>query len=242
MIRLRSPNTVNVFGAVTSLPDRMVLVMELLPNGDLLTLLKKSKKPLPEKQARRIIGDICAGMAFLHSKNTVHGDLKSANVLLDGDDRAKVICRLWLGVDYSNCASTDFCLSRLDNAPMAPWARNFNTRVKKSALAFPLLATISRQLEVVLFCVFLSQIADFGTSRWTQSTNTTGLATYTTKLNQTTQMIIAWSAPEVRSLRTSVGVGFQQSWLDGVVFTGLTPGELIYGVDTANFVCSISPC
>ena len=90
MIRLRSPNTVNVFGAVTSLPDRMVLVMELLPNGDLLTLLRKSKKPLPEQQCRSIIGDICAGMAFLHGKNTIHGDLKSANVLLDGGGRAKV--------------------------------------------------------------------------------------------------------------------------------------------------------
>jgi len=39
MIRLRSPNTVNVFGAVTSLPDRMVLVMELLPNGSVLQQL-----------------------------------------------------------------------------------------------------------------------------------------------------------------------------------------------------------
>ncbi|CAM9226240.1 unnamed protein product [Ectocarpus sp. 12 AP-2014] len=128
MIRLRSPNTVNVFGAVTSLPDRMVLVMELLPNGG-LTLLKRAKKPLPEEQSRRIIEDICAGMAFLHSKDTVHGDLKSANVLLNGDGRAK--------------------------------------------------------------------IGDFGTSRWSQHTNSTGLATYTTKANQTTQMSLAWSAPEV---------------------------------------------
>ena len=95
MIRLRSPNTVNVFGAVTSLPDRMVLVMELLPNGDLLTLLRKAKKPLPEEQCRSIIGDICAGMAFLHSKDTVHGDLKSANVLLDGGGRAKVRISRW---------------------------------------------------------------------------------------------------------------------------------------------------
>lgn len=91
MIRLRNPNTVNVFGAVTCLPDRMVLVMELMVGGDLLSLLKRSKKPLPEEQTRRIIGDICAGMAFLHSKNTVHGDLKSVNVLLDGDGRAKVM-------------------------------------------------------------------------------------------------------------------------------------------------------
>ncbi|CAN0383843.1 unnamed protein product, partial [Ectocarpus fasciculatus] len=36
---------------------------------------------------------------------------------------------------------------------------------------------------------------DFGTSRWT--TNSTGLATSTTKSSQTTQMSIAWSAPEV---------------------------------------------
>ncbi|CAN0427145.1 unnamed protein product, partial [Hapterophycus canaliculatus] len=90
MIRLRSPNTVNVYGAVTSLPHRMVLVMELLVGGDLLTLLRKSTEPLPEEQSRRIIRDICTGMAFLHGKNTVHGDLKSANVLLDGDSRAKV--------------------------------------------------------------------------------------------------------------------------------------------------------
>ncbi|CAN0236632.1 unnamed protein product, partial [Scytosiphon promiscuus] len=91
MIRLRSPNTVNVYGAVTSLPDRMVLVMELLVGGDLLTLLRKSAEPLPEERCRRIVEDICTGMAFLHSKNTVHGDLKSANVLLDGDGRAKVM-------------------------------------------------------------------------------------------------------------------------------------------------------
>ncbi|CAN0504915.1 unnamed protein product, partial [Ectocarpus sp. 12 AP-2014] len=129
MIRLRNLNTVNVFGAVTSLPDRMVLVMELLPGGDLLSLLRKSKKALPEEQSRRIIRDICTGMVFLHSKNTVHGDLKSANVLLDGDGKAK--------------------------------------------------------------------IADFGTSRWTQTTTSNGLATYTTKSSQTTHMSIAWSAPEV---------------------------------------------
>ena len=89
MIRLRGPHTVNVYGAITSRPDRLVLVMELL-TLDLRTMLKTSKEPLPEDQSRRIIVDICAGMSFLHTRETVHGDLKSANVLLDGNGRAKV--------------------------------------------------------------------------------------------------------------------------------------------------------
>lgn len=89
MVRLRSPHTVNVYGAITSLPNRLVLVLELLAGGDLRNMLKRAEHPLPEAQCRQIIGDICAGMAFLHSKATVHGDLKSANILLDGHGRAK---------------------------------------------------------------------------------------------------------------------------------------------------------
>eukprot|EP00903_Cladosiphon_okamuranus_P019668 g18079.t1 len=58
MIRLRSPHTVNVFGAITSLPDRLILAMELLAGGDLRTLLKMAEESLPEEQCRRIIGDM----------------------------------------------------------------------------------------------------------------------------------------------------------------------------------------
>ena len=60
--------------------------------------------------------------------------------------------------------------------------------------------------------VFSPQIADFGTSRWTKHTNTTGLATYTTKSSQTTQMSIAWSAPEVRAKSAStLGLGSHEN-------------------------------
>lgn len=80
----------NVYGAITSRTDRIVLVMELLTGGDLGSLLRHSEEQLPEAQARRIIEDVCAGMAFLHSKDVIHGDLKSANVLLDGEGRVKL--------------------------------------------------------------------------------------------------------------------------------------------------------
>ena len=96
MIRLRSPFTVNVYGAVTVMHDRLVLVMELLSGGDLGTLLSNCDHPLPKQKSCQIIGDICAGMASLHSKEFVHGDLKSANVLLDGAGRAKVRDWYWM--------------------------------------------------------------------------------------------------------------------------------------------------
>lgn len=78
MIRLRSPYTINVYGAVTSMQDRLVLVMELLAGGDLRTLLSNSEQPLPDEMCGQMIRDICEGMSFLHSKEAVHGDLKSA--------------------------------------------------------------------------------------------------------------------------------------------------------------------
>lgn len=90
MLRLRSPHTVNVYGAITSRKDRLVLLMELLTGGDLRSFLRHAKGRLPEARTRQIIVDVSAGMAFLHSKKAVHGDLKSANILLDGDGRAKV--------------------------------------------------------------------------------------------------------------------------------------------------------
>ena len=90
MIRLRSPHTVNVYGAITSRKDRLVLVMELLVGGDLRSFLRHAEDPLSQAQSRQIIGDICAGMVFLHGKKAVHGDLKSANIMLDGAGRAKV--------------------------------------------------------------------------------------------------------------------------------------------------------
>eukprot|EP00903_Cladosiphon_okamuranus_P009797 g9314.t1 len=90
MQRLRGPHTVTIYGAVTSLSDRLILVMELLPGGDLRHRLRKAKGPLDEKVLRKIVRDICCGMAFLHAKQTVHGDLKSANVLFDAAGTAKI--------------------------------------------------------------------------------------------------------------------------------------------------------
>lgn len=93
--RLRSPRTVQIFGAVTAPRDRVVLVMELLPGGDLRYRLRRSRRPLDDGTLRGIVTDICSGMAFLHGEAFVHGDLKSSNVLFDAAGRAKVSPRFF---------------------------------------------------------------------------------------------------------------------------------------------------
>lgn len=58
----------------------------------MLQRLRKAKRPLQERALRRIVKDVCTGMAFLHRQAFVHGDLKSANVLFEADGTAKVRC------------------------------------------------------------------------------------------------------------------------------------------------------
>ena len=123
MVRLRSPHTVNIYGAITSRKDSLVLVMELLVGGDLHALLKRSEGPFPVEHARRIIRDVCEGLAFLHSKSAVHGDIKSANVLFDGAGRAKVrpadVCTF---VEGASCTSRVKPAIRMVEAQVSPVA------------------------------------------------------------------------------------------------------------------------
>lgn len=90
MSRLKSPYIVHVYGVMTTDKERLIMVMEHMSGGDLRAFLNNAVDPIPEGRIRRIVGDICAGMAFLHEKLTVHGDFKSPNVLFDGYGKAKV--------------------------------------------------------------------------------------------------------------------------------------------------------
>lgn len=77
-------------GAV--LGSRPFLVMEFMERGSLRDLLSNQTFPLDPEQTLPLIRDIMQGMRFLHSAATpiIHGDLKSANVLVDANFRAKI--------------------------------------------------------------------------------------------------------------------------------------------------------
>jgi hypothetical protein len=89
MANLRSPRVVQLYGVCFE--EGLRLVMEYLPEGSLYGLLHR-EVPLTWGQRVCFATDIGEGLHFLHAQNPVilHRDLKSLNVLLDVNYRAKL--------------------------------------------------------------------------------------------------------------------------------------------------------
>jgi serine/threonine protein kinase len=87
MARLNSPHTVRLYG-ITLSPE-YTLVMEYLPKGSLYDVLS-TEKALSWSTRSQIALDMSIGLAFLHTEGIFHQDLKSLNVLLDNQYRAKL--------------------------------------------------------------------------------------------------------------------------------------------------------
>ncbi len=101
------PNVCKIFEihtAATAGGEIDFLTMEFLEGESLAERLRRAR--LPERQARTIAQQLCAGLAEAHRNHVIHGDLKSNNVILtsaaDGTIRAVI---------------TDFGLARRPQAP-----------------------------------------------------------------------------------------------------------------------------
>ncbi|KJP86907.1 CAMK/CAMKL/AMPK protein kinase [Plasmodium fragile] len=67
------------------------MILEYVPNGDLLEYVCKKKRRINEDTARRIFYQLISAVDYLHKFNVVHRDLKPENILLDDDENIKLI-------------------------------------------------------------------------------------------------------------------------------------------------------
>jgi len=81
MSELHHPNIVHFYGISVDPTGRYSMVMEYMPNGSLYGVLH-NRQPLEWSVRYRVAGDVTSGLALLHSRNILHRDLKSLNVLL----------------------------------------------------------------------------------------------------------------------------------------------------------------
>ncbi|EPS70155.1 hypothetical protein M569_04605 [Genlisea aurea] len=86
--RLRHPNIVQYYGSET-VGDKLYIYLEYVSGGSIHKILQDYGK-LGESAVRSYTQQILSGLAYLHGKNTVHRDIKGANILVDPNGRVKL--------------------------------------------------------------------------------------------------------------------------------------------------------
>lgn len=84
---LSHPNLLKFYGYSE---EPFYLLTEYMPNGSLFKALRKKECPLTPTMKSLIAIDIARGVEYLHGKGFIHRDLKSLNILLDKNYRAKI--------------------------------------------------------------------------------------------------------------------------------------------------------
>lgn len=88
MKNLRHPNIVEIKGLVEE--PEMMLVMEFLEMGSLLTYLQTYREKVTHPQLVKYSEDIANGMEYLGGKRIVHRDLAARNILVASKDSVKI--------------------------------------------------------------------------------------------------------------------------------------------------------
>ncbi|XP_022720417.1 mitogen-activated protein kinase kinase kinase YODA-like isoform X1 [Durio zibethinus] len=86
--RLRHPNIVRYYGFET-VDDKLYIYLEYVSGGSIYKLLQEYGQ-FGESAIRNFTQQILSGLAYLHAKNTVHRDIKGANILVDPNGRVKL--------------------------------------------------------------------------------------------------------------------------------------------------------
>ncbi|KAK7399199.1 hypothetical protein VNO78_10377 [Psophocarpus tetragonolobus] len=86
--RLRHPNIVQYYGSET-VNDKLYVYLEYVSGGSIYKLVKEYGQ-LGEIAIRNYTRQILLGLAYLHAKNTVHRDIKGANILVDPSGQIKL--------------------------------------------------------------------------------------------------------------------------------------------------------
>jgi len=86
--KIQNPFLTNLVCAFQT-PDKLYMVLEYLPGGELFFWLKKEKK-FSESRARLYTAEITLALEALHAANIVYRDLKPENILLDAGGHIKI--------------------------------------------------------------------------------------------------------------------------------------------------------
>ena len=133
MMGLNHPNCIRCY-EVLETPEHVILALEEASSGDLFSLYERPGK-YTEADAAQNVSDMAEGLAYLHSRNIAHRDLKLENVLV-GDGH---VLKIW---DFG------FARAVTGGDRMKTYARNYSTnpQTQHDGRAGPELPTVPVKL------------------------------------------------------------------------------------------------
>lgn len=87
---MRHKNMIHYFYCEQESETVLRLYMELASGGTLKDKIRQHGGPLPLPTVVQYLEDLCDGLAYIHSNLFVHGDIKTANALVDQYGRVKI--------------------------------------------------------------------------------------------------------------------------------------------------------
>ncbi|VAH78638.1 hypothetical protein VPH35_052636 [Triticum aestivum] len=87
---LSSPHVVGCIGGGGDRDGSYHLFLEFAPGGSLADEAARNGGRLEERAIRAYAADVLRGLAYIHGKSLVHGDVKSRNVVIGADGRAMI--------------------------------------------------------------------------------------------------------------------------------------------------------
>ncbi|KDR83111.1 hypothetical protein GALMADRAFT_113318 [Galerina marginata CBS 339.88] len=88
--QLSHPNVLELCGTVSAFGPYTSMVCPWLKNGSVTKYLERCGDILTVEDRLRLISEVAAGLAYLHSCSVVHGDLTGSNVLIDDNLHAQL--------------------------------------------------------------------------------------------------------------------------------------------------------
>jgi MAP/microtubule affinity-regulating kinase len=86
---LRHPNIIRILDVADN-PDSICFIMEYAAGGELRGYVEKHAS-LSEEESRTFFKQMVRAVHYIHSKKIIHRDLKLENILLDGQNRCKIV-------------------------------------------------------------------------------------------------------------------------------------------------------
>eukprot|EP00927_Polykrikos_kofoidii_P062412 TRINITY_DN57226_c0_g1_i1.p1 TRINITY_DN57226_c0_g1~~TRINITY_DN57226_c0_g1_i1.p1 ORF type:complete len:567 (-),score=67.03 TRINITY_DN57226_c0_g1_i1:95-1795(-) len=114
---LDHPHIVKIFEyAEDSGRQELVLILEYLPGGDCLTLLREFGFNLTEQVVARFIRHVLLALSYCHAQAVIHRDVKPEHMMLTGIDSAwqRADCKL---IDFGLASRFDRSLPKLLGTP-----------------------------------------------------------------------------------------------------------------------------